>query len=72
MSDLIGEGFPLLFQLLAHPSLGDRIDQQGQGHYHQQALDARGLFHKEGGGEKEGLLEEAEAAFGAALAFVAG
>jgi len=35
LSDLVGKGFVLLVQLRSHPSLGDRIDQQGQSHDHQ-------------------------------------
>jgi len=52
--------------------LGEGIDQQGQGHHHQQALDAAGLFDKQRGGEKQRIFEETEAPFGGTLSFVTG
>ena len=72
LSDLVGQGFLLLGQLLPQASLGDRIDQQGQGHHHQQALDPGGLFHKKRGREKQRFFEETEAAFNGTLSFVVG
>ena len=62
----------LLGELLPQASLGDGIDQQDQGHHHQQALDAGGFFHKERGGEKQRLFEETETTFSATLSFVVG
>ena len=44
--NLVRYGLVLLRSLLAHPTLRHRINQQRQGHHHQQPLKPTGFFHK--------------------------
>jgi len=62
----------LLFECPTDAILYSRIDEQTDGHHHQQGHDAFGLFEIERGGEKLGGFEEAKPAFRMGLAFIAG
>jgi len=62
----------LLFECPTDAILYSRIDEQTDGHHHQQGHDAFGLFEIERGGEKLGGFEEAKPALRMGLAFIAG
>ena len=62
LPDLVGEGVVVMGQLVSHPALGNGVDQQRQGHHHQETLEPRRLFDEERRHKKHGVLEEAEAA----------
>src|SRR5712664_1848965 len=62
----------LLFECPTDAILYSRIDEQTDGHHHQQGHDAFGLFEIERGGEKLGVFEEAKPALRMGLAFIAG
>ena len=62
LPDLVGEGVMLMCQLVSHAALGDGVDQQRQGHHHQETLEPRRLFDEERRHKKHGGLEKAEAA----------
>ncbi len=63
VGDLMRDGLVLPFQLLAQATLRHRIDQQRQGHDHQQPLNPRGFFHKQRCNKKQRVFEKAEPAF---------
>ena len=71
LPDLGGEGVVLPCQLVSHPALGHSIDQQRQGHYHQETLDPGGLFDKQRRHKKHRVFEKPKAPFHRALSFVA-
>src|SRR6516162_10319080 len=65
----------VLLRFYSHAFVGTNqggIDEQTDGHHHQQGHDALGFFEIERRGQKLRGLEEAKAAFGIYLAFVAG
>jgi len=56
--------------LLAHAALRYRVDQQGEGHSHQQPFDPAGLFDKQRRDKKAWGLKKAQASFDTRRAFV--
>ena len=69
---LVWKGGPVLCECGANTILQGRIDEETYRHHHQEGHDALRLFEIEGRGQKAGVFEEAEAAFGMHVAFVAG
>jgi hypothetical protein len=70
LPDLVGEGLVLRCQLVSHPALGHCIDQQRQGHDHEETLDARRLFDKQRRHKKHGVFEKAEPTLDAEWGFI--
>ena len=68
---LVGKRCPVLLERAADAVLSGGIDQQTDGHHHQQGHDALGFFERERRGQKLRVLEETKAAFGMGLPFVA-
>jgi hypothetical protein len=57
-------------QLLAQATLRHRVDQQGEGHHHQQPFNPARLFDKQRRDKKQWVCEQSKAAFDTRLAFV--
>src|SRR5712691_12719302 len=71
LPDLVGKSVVLPCHLVSHPALGHGIDQQRQGHYHQETLDPGGLFDTQRRHKKHRVFEKPKAPFHRALSFVA-
>src|SRR5678816_107513 len=69
---LVWKRRPRLLERAADAVLSGRIDEQTDGHHHQQGHDAFGFFEIERRGQKLGVFEEAKAALGIRLPFVSG
>jgi hypothetical protein len=61
--DVVRHRLVLACSLLTHAALCHRVNQQGEGHHHQQPVDPAGLFDKPRGDKKQGVFEKAKAAF---------
>ena len=68
---LVWEGRSVLLEGCADAVFEGRIDEQTDGHHHEQGHDALGLFEIEGGGQKLRVFEEAKPAFRPGLPFIA-
>jgi hypothetical protein len=69
---LVWKRRPVLLEGAANAILSGGIDEQTDGHHHQQGHDAFGFFERERRGHKLGGFEEAKAACGIRLPFVSG
>src|SRR5512135_422875 len=67
---LIGDGLLRFGQTGAQPMFGQPIDQQAEHHDQPQRDNALRLFEQDGGSQKQGIFQEAKAAFDAALVFI--
>ena len=56
--------------MLSQSALCHRVDQQREGHHHQQPFDPAGLFDKQRGDKKQRVFEKPKAPFNPGLAFV--
>jgi hypothetical protein len=72
LAHLVGHGLGGRGQALAHPHLGQLIDQQTEHHDEGDRHDALGLLHEHRGGQKEGVFEKGKPALGRRLGAVAG
>ena len=70
--DLMRERLVLPCQRLTETPLRNRIDQEGEGHYHEQSLHTRGFLNKQGRHKKQGVFETAEPTLCLGLRFVPG
>lgn len=69
---LVWKRCAVLLERAADAVLSGRIDEQADGHHHQQGHDTCRFFEIERRGQKLGIFEEAEAALGIRLPFVSG
>jgi hypothetical protein len=68
---LVGKRCPVRLERAADAVLSGGIDQQTDGHHHQQGHDAFGFFEIEGRSQKLRGFEETKATCGRSLSFVA-
>lgn len=61
LAGLVGDGLIVGLELLAKLAFGERIDNQGQPHDHDQGHDASRAFEKKAVGKEEGVAQEAKA-----------
>ena len=59
-------------QLRSESALRHGVDQQRQGHHHEQPFNPAGLFDKERGDKKQRVFEKPKAPFNVRLPFVGG